>query len=256
VNLQRRAAFFGIDASAHLTEWVNHPAHRAGRQTLVAHECGSKTLTGQQTRNRAIIDLYEPGSTMKAFTIAAGLEEALANRFVDLGKKVGAVEFVDGAGDHAIFISGSSIWRSNDLHRAKPSLFETKLKPGLKVVSAFVRADGVAAIVTVGGPKNQREAWLQTGPRGALVKSPYLFSKLDRVGNHIIDDRWGCPSILGQDGRSWWAPDQSLDKAEAARIANKKPKSRNAVVDLEAPENRDVDLEVDGFALPSVNSTR
>jgi hypothetical protein len=135
-------------------------------------------------------------------------------------------------------------------------LFETKLKPGLKVVSAFVRADGIAAIVTVGGPKNQREAWLQTGPRGALVKSQYLFSKLDRVGNHIIDDRWGCPSILGQDGRSWWAPDQSLDKAEAARIANKKPKSRNAVVDLEAPENRDVDLEVDGFALPSVNSTR
>jgi cell division protein FtsI (penicillin-binding protein 3) len=31
-------------------------------------------VTGQQTRNRAIIDLYEPGSTMKAFTIAAGIE--------------------------------------------------------------------------------------------------------------------------------------------------------------------------------------
>jgi len=31
-------------------------------------------VTGQQTRNRAIIDLYEPGSTMKAFTVAAGLE--------------------------------------------------------------------------------------------------------------------------------------------------------------------------------------
>jgi cell division protein FtsI (penicillin-binding protein 3) len=34
-------------------------------------------LTGQQTRNRAIIDLYEPGSTMKAFTIAAGLEAGI-----------------------------------------------------------------------------------------------------------------------------------------------------------------------------------
>ncbi len=31
-------------------------------------------LSGQQTRNRAIIDLYEPGSTMKAFTVAAGIE--------------------------------------------------------------------------------------------------------------------------------------------------------------------------------------
>jgi cell division protein FtsI (penicillin-binding protein 3) len=34
-------------------------------------------LAGQQTRNRAIIDLYEPGSTMKAFTIAAGLEAGI-----------------------------------------------------------------------------------------------------------------------------------------------------------------------------------
>jgi cell division protein FtsI (penicillin-binding protein 3) len=34
-------------------------------------------LSGQQTRNRAIIDLYEPGSTMKAFTIAAGLEAGI-----------------------------------------------------------------------------------------------------------------------------------------------------------------------------------
>jgi cell division protein FtsI (penicillin-binding protein 3) len=34
-------------------------------------------LSGQQTRNRAIIDLYEPGSTMKAFSIAAGLESGL-----------------------------------------------------------------------------------------------------------------------------------------------------------------------------------
>ena len=34
-------------------------------------------LSGQQTRNRAIIDLYEPGSTMKAFSIAAGLEAGL-----------------------------------------------------------------------------------------------------------------------------------------------------------------------------------
>ncbi|MCA3071858.1 MAG: penicillin-binding protein 2 [Rhodocyclaceae bacterium] len=36
-------------------------------------------LTGQQTRNRAIIDLYEPGSTMKAFTIAAGLEAGIVS---------------------------------------------------------------------------------------------------------------------------------------------------------------------------------
>jgi cell division protein FtsI (penicillin-binding protein 3) len=34
-------------------------------------------LSGQQTRNRAIIDLYEPGSTMKAFTIAAGMEAGI-----------------------------------------------------------------------------------------------------------------------------------------------------------------------------------
>jgi len=34
-------------------------------------------LSGQQTRNRAIIDLYEPGSTMKAFTVAAGIEAGL-----------------------------------------------------------------------------------------------------------------------------------------------------------------------------------
>lgn len=187
--------------------------------------------------------------------IAAGLEDALANRFMDLGKKVGAIEFVDGAGDHALFVSGSSIWRSNNLHSGSPpSLFETKLKPSLKVVSAFVRADGVAAIVTV-GVKNDRQAWLQTGPRGALVKSPYPFSKLDRVGNHIINDRWGCPTILGQDGRSWWAPDQSLDKAEAAKIASRKPKARHTPIDLDAPEAQDVDLEVDGFALPGVRST-
>lgn len=47
---------------------VNQPSYNPNNR---------KDLTGQQERNRAVTDLFEPGSTMKPFTIACALESGL-----------------------------------------------------------------------------------------------------------------------------------------------------------------------------------
>ena len=34
-------------------------------------------VTGRQTRNRSVTDIFEPGSTMKPFTVAAALDSGI-----------------------------------------------------------------------------------------------------------------------------------------------------------------------------------
>jgi cell division protein FtsI (penicillin-binding protein 3) len=45
--------------------------------TRVIHPANAGNLTGSQLRNRALTDSFEPGSTMKPFVIALGLEQGL-----------------------------------------------------------------------------------------------------------------------------------------------------------------------------------
>src|SRR4029079_11565339 len=47
---------------------VNQPDYNPNNRTNV---------TGKQTRNRSVTDLFEPGSTMKPFTVAAALESGV-----------------------------------------------------------------------------------------------------------------------------------------------------------------------------------
>jgi len=47
---------------------VNQPSYNPNNR---------KDVTSQQQRNRAVTDLFEPGSTMKPFTVACALESGL-----------------------------------------------------------------------------------------------------------------------------------------------------------------------------------
>jgi cell division protein FtsI (penicillin-binding protein 3) len=58
-----------VDAkSGEVLALVNYPDYNPNNRTAV---------TGRQTRNRSVTDLFEPGSTMKPFTIAAALDAGI-----------------------------------------------------------------------------------------------------------------------------------------------------------------------------------
>ena len=68
-NKARGGALVVLDAaSGEVLALVNQPDYNPNNRSK---------LTGQQTRNRTLTDAFEPGSTMKPFTVAAALEAGL-----------------------------------------------------------------------------------------------------------------------------------------------------------------------------------
>ena len=74
---------------------LNNPRHLASVSEIEISENGIETYWYQNWYNKCIQDTYEPGSTTKVFTVAAGLEEGIIDEDIMFDCK-GSIKLMDG----------------------------------------------------------------------------------------------------------------------------------------------------------------
>jgi cell division protein FtsI (penicillin-binding protein 3) len=123
-------------------------------------------VTGRQTRNRSVTDLFEPGSTMKPFTVAAALDAGIVtpDTLVDTGPgfmTLGGWTISDTHANGIISVA-QVIQRSSNIGSAKIMLRMPAEKMG-----TLYRELGFGALPQTGFPgeaKGQLKAWAKWRP--------------------------------------------------------------------------------------------
>ncbi len=92
-------------------------------------------VTGAQTRNRAVTDLFEPGSTMKPFTIAAALDDGIVRPDTRIDTEGGHMAIggwtISDAHPHGTLTVAQVIQKSSNIGAAKIMLRMTPQRMGL-----------------------------------------------------------------------------------------------------------------------------
>ena len=108
-------------------------------------------VTGRQTRNRSVTDIFEPGSTMKPFTVAAALEAGIVRpgTMIDTGPGTMAVEGWTISDTHAngLISVAQVIQKSSNVGAAK-----IQLRMPAEKIGAFYRELGFGAPPNTGFP--------------------------------------------------------------------------------------------------------
>jgi cell division protein FtsI (penicillin-binding protein 3) len=123
-------------------------------------------VTGAQTRNRSVTDLFEPGSTMKPFTVAAALEDGIVKPETIIDTGPGAWQFAgwtitDTHANGRISVA-QVIQKSSNIGSAKITLQMTPERMG-----TFYRDLGFGAVPQTGFPgeaKGMLRPWTQWRP--------------------------------------------------------------------------------------------
>jgi len=123
-------------------------------------------VTGGQTRNRSITDLFEPGSTMKPFTVAAALESGIVTPTTMIQTAPGTMTIggwtISDSSPHGLLSVAQVIQKSSNVGSAKIMLSMPAERMG-----TFYRELGLGAVPQTGFPGEARgtvRPWSQWRP--------------------------------------------------------------------------------------------
>ena len=90
-------------------------------------------VTGRQTRNRSVTDLFEPGSTMKPFTVAAAIDSGLVTPETQIQTAPGSMTIgswtISDTHPHGMLSVAQVIQKSSNVGTAKIQLLTTPASP-------------------------------------------------------------------------------------------------------------------------------
>ena len=108
-------------------------------------------VTGRQTRNRSVTDIFEPGSTMKPFTIAAALEAGIVKPDTLIQTAPGTMNVggwtISDSHPHGVLTVQQVIQKSSNVGTAK-----IQLQMPAEDIGAFYHALGFGAVPQTGFP--------------------------------------------------------------------------------------------------------
>jgi cell division protein FtsI (penicillin-binding protein 3) len=123
-------------------------------------------VTGRQTRNRSVTDIFEPGSTMKPFTVAAALESGVVKPDTPIQTGGGTMELggwtITDSHANGVLSVAQVIQKSSNIGTAK-----IQLSMPAERVGTFYRELGFGAIPATGFPGEARgilRPWPQWRP--------------------------------------------------------------------------------------------
>ncbi|MGE0355620.1 MAG: peptidoglycan D,D-transpeptidase FtsI family protein [Burkholderiales bacterium] len=109
------------------------------------------SLTGRQTRNRSVTDIFEPGSTMKPFTVAAALEAGIVTPDTLVQTSPGSMSIggwtISDSHPNGLLTVSQVIQKSSNVGTAK-----IQLRMAAEDVGAFYRELGFGAAPQTGFP--------------------------------------------------------------------------------------------------------
>jgi len=108
-------------------------------------------LTGRQTRNRSVTDIFEPGSTMKPFTVAAALEAGIVKPGTPIQTAPGTMTIggwtISDSSPHGVLTVQEVIQKSSNVGTAR-----IQLQMPAEDIGAFYRDLGFGAVPETGFP--------------------------------------------------------------------------------------------------------
>jgi cell division protein FtsI (penicillin-binding protein 3) len=108
-------------------------------------------LTGRQTRNRSVTDIFEPGSTMKPFTVAAALEAGIVKPGTPIQTAPGTMTIggwtISDSHPHGVLTVQEVIQKSSNVGTAR-----IQLQMAAEDIGAFYRDLGFGAVPATGFP--------------------------------------------------------------------------------------------------------
>ncbi|MCM2326676.1 MAG: penicillin-binding protein 2 [Lysobacter sp.] len=108
-------------------------------------------LTGRQTRNRSVTDIFEPGSTMKPFTVAAALDAGIVKPGTQIQTAPGTMTIggwtISDSHPHGVLTVQEVIQKSSNVGTAK-----IQLQMAAADIGAFYRDLGFGAVPETGFP--------------------------------------------------------------------------------------------------------
>jgi len=121
---------------------VNQPDYNPNNRAAV---------TGRQTRNRSVTDIFEPGSTMKPFTVAAALEAGIVKPNTPIQTAPGTMTIggwtISDSHPHGVLTVQEVIQKSSNVGTAR-----IQLQMAAEDIGAFYRDLGFGAVPETGFP--------------------------------------------------------------------------------------------------------
>ncbi len=109
------------------------------------------SVTGRQTRNRSITDIFEPGSTMKPFTVAAALEAGIVTPETAIQTAPGSMSIggwtISDTHPHGVLSVSQVIQKSSNVGTAK-----IQMRMAAEDLGAFYRELGFGSVPQTGFP--------------------------------------------------------------------------------------------------------
>ena len=109
------------------------------------------SVTGRQTRNRSVTDIFEPGSTMKPFTVAAALEAGIVTPETAIQTAPGSMAIggwtISDTHPHGVLSVSQVIQKSSNVGTAK-----IQMRMAAEDLGAFYRELGFGAVPQTGFP--------------------------------------------------------------------------------------------------------
>ena len=142
-NRARGGALVMLDArTGEILALVNQPDYNPNNRASV---------TGRQTRNRSVTDIFEPGSTMKPFTVAAALEAGIVKPLTVIQTAPGTMTIggwtISDSHPHGALTVQQVIQKSSNVGTAR-----IQLQMPAETVGAFYRDLGFGAVPQTGFP--------------------------------------------------------------------------------------------------------